>query len=239
MKPPRFVEELWNDAEIPPVDLHMHTNWTDGENSSIEMYDQAVLTGMIAIAFSEHARGSSGGWFPKFADEIRSLPASPCRAYVGVEVKILDKSGALDATDNILACCDQVMASVHRFPGETDSDAGTKNRSAALAIDMEFELMCAALRNSPIDVLGHPFGMSYRRFGVAPPDDLIKEVIELAAETDIAFEINARYHPKPSKFLEWCLSAGARVSFGSNAHSTAEVGKIHRIMTGAENPWQL
>ena len=222
---------------VPRVDMHAHTSWTDGANSVAEMYVGAVVEGIELFNFSEHARRTSDDWFPVFAEEVRALPAAPCRALVGVEVKVLDFEGAIDASDGLLGLCDLVMASVHRFPGETDADAGARNRGAEEAIDTEFRLMCAVLDNPVVDILGHPFGMCYRRFGVAPPDDLMRAVIAKAAKTGVAFEVNARYHPAPRRLIDWCREEAARVSLGSNAHAIAEIGGIVRILEGKEPAW--
>jgi histidinol phosphatase-like PHP family hydrolase len=104
-------------AHVPRGDFHIHTTWTDGTRSVRDMYDAAVAAGLEMALFSEHARRSSGDWFPKFADEVRSLPQDGCKALVGVETKVDDLSGAIDCTDEILSHCDLVMASVHRFRG--------------------------------------------------------------------------------------------------------------------------
>ena len=54
---------------IPSIDYHMHTVWTDGQNTSIEMYNQSIKEGLTSILFSEHARKTSIDWFSKFANE--------------------------------------------------------------------------------------------------------------------------------------------------------------------------
>ena len=38
---------------IPKIDYHMHTVWTDGENTSLEMYNRAIQEGLNSILFSE------------------------------------------------------------------------------------------------------------------------------------------------------------------------------------------
>jgi len=219
-------------ASVPRYDFHMHTSWTDGANTAKEMHASAIDAGLNSILFSEHARRSSGDWFSKFADEVRALPGGVCRALVGVEVKVLDFDGALDTTPAIMENVDLLMGVVHRFPGEEGSIHGTKPFSPEEAIDIEFRLALAILDNPDVDILGHAFGMTYRRFEVSPPDDLMKALITKAAEKNVGFEINSRYHPEPWKLVEWCQSANARISLGSNAHNVREVGEIVRVLEG-------
>src|SRR2546423_803656 len=114
-------------ANIPRRDFHLHTIWTDGAVGVIEMHQSAIAAGLECVLFSEHARRTSGDWFPDFARQVRELPSGECRALVGVETKVDDFSGAIDSTPAILDLCDLVMASVHRFPGEEGIVKGTEN----------------------------------------------------------------------------------------------------------------
>lgn len=232
------VFELVERSQVPAADFHMHTTWTDGEATVAAMHSRAVEVGLEVVLFSEHARRSSGEWFEEFASEVRALPSESCLALVGVESKIDDFDGTLDAREGILELCDLVMASVHRFPGEVVFEVGdAAGYSKQQAIDLEFRLARAALNNPRVDILGHPFGMCYRRFGFAPPEDKMRELIEEAAGTGVAVEVNCHYHPDPWRLIDWCEAAGAPISLGSNAHSLETVGRIRRTLMGSEQPW--
>ena len=225
-------------SRVPAADFHMHTTWTDGAADVSAMHERAIECGLATVLFSEHARRTSGDWFEEFAREVRALPSDSCRALVGVESKIDDFEGNLDAREGILENCDLVMASVHRFPGEVVFERGdAAGYSKEEAIDTEFRLALAGLRNPRVDILGHPFGMSYRRFGFAPPEDRTRDLIEEAARTGVAFEINCHYHPEPWRLIDWCREAGAAIALGSNAHTVAAVGSIGRTLMGVEEPW--
>ena len=221
----------------PLFDFHMHTSWTDGAQSPEEMYDQAVFQGLRYILFSEHARQSSVSWFFNFAKTIRSLPKSPCIAMLGVESKILDFDGNLDITKSIVEMCDIVVASVHRFPGETGRIEGHGNINIKDVSEIEFQLSWAALENPDVDVLGHPFGMTYRRFQQIPDKNKIRALIKKASQSNKAFEINARYHPEPKQLIKMCLKEGTIISLSSDAHNVQDVGRICRILAGEEKPW--
>ena len=220
---------------IPSIDYHMHTVWTDGQNTSIEMYNQSIKEGLTSILFSEHARKTSIDWFSKFANEIRSLPPSPCKALVGVETKIIDFNGELDSNDKIIAECDLVMASVHRFPGEKNMDRMCSNIDKKEALKIELNLSLGVLENEQVYILGHPFGMSIRRFDIYPTEDDFIEIIKKAAKTGTAIEINSHYHNNLWEIIDWCNEYGALISLGSNAHSIDEVGNINiALKSGSE-----
>jgi putative hydrolase len=217
-------------VNLPRIDSHLHTSWTDGEASVEDVYRAAVKCGLTAVLYSEHSRKTSTDWFSSFAAEVRALPSSPCKAYVGTEVKVESRDGAIDTTSAIRDLCDFVMASVHRFidaDGHTMQFAGTNPNEA---VDLEFQLTWAALANPQVDILGHMFGMSYRRFKVVPPDDMICALISRAAECGVAVEVNSHYHPNPRQMIKWCQDFNSFITFGSNSHTLGTVGEIMRVV---------
>lgn len=228
----RWLSEI-APGHVPAIDLHMHTQWTDGDATVAEMHARAIQCGLKTILFSEHARRTSADWFPRFAAEVRALPSVQCRALVGVECKVDGFGGEIDSGPAILNECDLVMASVHRFPGEVGNTKGTTGGfSPEQAIDMEFHMSMAVMDNPAVDILGHPFAMSLARFGITPPWELFQALMEKAALTGVAFEVNARYHRDPWELVRACRQAGAAISLGSNAHSLDEVGLIIRQLEG-------
>ena len=82
--------------------------------------------------------------------------------------------------------------------------------------------------------MGHPFGMSIRRFNIQPTEDDFKQIIKKAAETGIAIEVNSHYHDNSWEIINWCKEFGALISLGSNAHNVNKVGHINRILKGEE-----
>lgn len=217
-------------ARVPRIDSHLHTSWTDGEAGVDAVYRAAVACGLATVLYSEHSRKTSADWFPSFAAEVRALPSAPCKAYVGTEVKVESRDGAIDTLPAISELCDFVMASVHRF---IDTDGRTlqfDQTDPDAAIDLEFELTWAVLANPQVDILGHMFGMSYRRFGKIPLGEKIRELIARAAQYGVAVEVNSHYHPNALQMVRWCQEFDAQISFGSNAHALKEVGNIMRQM---------
>jgi histidinol phosphatase-like PHP family hydrolase len=221
---------------IPKFDFHMHTTWTDGTASTEDMYAQALAEGLKAVLFSEHSRKTSGDWFAEFAAEVRAVSSDSCRAFVGTEVKVNDANGNLDLSPEVRALVDFVIVSVHRFP---DADGGLldfKDVSAAESEEREYMLSMAALDNKDTDILGHPFGMTLKRYQRMPVEKRFRQIIEKCAHRNIAFDISGSYHPNPWQLLDWCKDAGASVVLGSDAHTTQDVGRIQRILSGKEAP---
>mgnify|MGYP001225015150 CR=1 FL=1 len=209
------------------IDMHMHTNWTDGKNTVNEMYKKSCQKKLSHILFSEHSRKKSGKWFHKFSKEVRNLKKKRCTAYVGTEVKVLNFKGDLDLSKKIYKLCDFIMASVHRFPGEKgDMIMSRKNFKKSEAIQIEYRLMCSAIKNPKTDILGHPFGMSIKRFGARPNKKLFLDLMRRCKRKKVAFEINSAYHYNKNWLLEKCIDENIYFSLGSNAHKVTNVGNV-------------
>ena len=218
--------------KLPPIDFHIHTNWTDGVNTVQSVYNKSNQIGLKFILYSEHSRKSSGKWFKNFHNQVRNLNIKNCIPMVGTEVKILNFKGDLDIAKKNFKLCDLVMASVHRFPGEKaikkKKKFNIKNKKNA--IETELQLLLAACKNKKTDILGHPFGMSIKRFGIPPKLSYFEKVIKSAKKNHKIFEINLHYHKKIfKKLIKLCLKYNCLMSFGSNAHSINEIKNFNNI----------
>ena len=234
----KFFKKIFQDykknKKIPSIDLHVHTNWTDGKHSVKSMVKTANKLKLKTILFSEHSRTNSKKWFNKFSKEVRNNQGNnkkeTCQLLVGTEVKIMDYDGSLDLNQSIKKKCDLIMASVHRFPGEKGKIKGKKsNLSRQKAIKIEYDLSMQAIKKSKFDILGHPFGMSIKRFKAKPKWKLFKDLIKECKKHNKIFEINYHYHKNYKKLLNQCIKSQTLFSLGSNAHSKKELGKITKI----------
>ena len=128
------------------------------------------------------------------------------------------------------------MGVVHRFPGEVGNIKDNKiTISKKEAIETEYELSRKLLKYSNIDILGHPFGMSYKRFNATPDKKYIIDLINLAQKYNKLYEINAAYHPNPWELIKICKAKGTRFTLGSNAHNVNDIGKIIRKLEGGDD----
>lgn len=214
----------------PPMDAHLHTTWGDGEQSVPEVYQAAINAGLKAILFSEHACKKDAGWFGKFAEEVRSLPPSSCRPFVGAECNIADCTGCIDTVPAIVEVCDLMMVSVLSLPDAKGNKLDLARLDPQKAMEIEYELSWAALANPQVDILGRIFGICYHEFDFSPPEEKLRALIARAVEYDVAIEINAKYHPNPVRLMDLCAKAEARITFGSNAHRAADVGATVKML---------
>ena len=174
---PELVEpkDIWGD-------LHVHSDWSDGRASILEMANAARALGYEYIAVCDHSPsvGIAGGLTPEEMEEkIKAVAAvnealEGIRVLVGTEVDI-KADGRLDYPNDLLAKCDVVVASVHM--GQQQTLRAISGR------------LISAIENEFVDIIGHPTG---RIIDQREPYDLdMQSVLEAARRTGTAMEINA------------------------------------------------
>ena len=223
MKRPQFVRF----SELAPAhinrDLQVHTVASDGEATISQMLQQAETLGLEEVAFTEHVRRTSD-YFSAFAADVRSHRAgSRVYAYVGLEAKVLDEDGMLDAAPGVLAEAEVILGSVHRFPMGRERFVPAEQFGYVEAARRELTLSLGLLRYAPIHVLAHPGGMCYRAFGQFP-EDYLGTLMAASLERGIAIEINSKYTTDLDPFLALCREVNPFISVGSDAHRLSELG---------------
>lgn len=196
-------------------DLHLHTTWSDGAASPLEMAVAAARRGYEYLAITDHSGGLAiaNGLKPERLIAQRHAIAevqagAPARLLAGSEVEV-NRDGRLDFDDELLAGLDLVVASLH----------------SGLRQDVETitNRICQTLRNEHVDIVAHPTGRLIERRQGASYD--WPRVFEAAHETATAIEIN---------------SDPARLDMSDvNARAAAEAGVLISIDSDAHHPDSL
>lgn len=211
---------------VPRIDLHLHTDFTDGKSSIREMFAAARREELEIIGFTEHVRRGVE-WFQGFQHAVSRERGdfSEIGVVIGIEAKALDCKGNLDADPSIIAQADIVLGAVHAFPDMRGGFFEPVDFETAALI--EYETSMGLLEHSEIDILAHPGALTTQRFG-GYPDTYLREIIQKAAETGHAIELNGEYFNSKqlSMVLDECRRVNAWITLGSNAHHASEVGRI-------------
>jgi len=164
------------------------------------------------------------------AAKERGLPVK-----LGLEVDWFP--GAAEAIRELLAPYpwDYVLGSVHFLDGwpiDVTPDYGWPQRDVAATYQQYFAELAAAAQSGLFDILAHPDLV--KKFGhrIDDPSPLYGPVIEAAARKGVALEISTaglrvparELYPAPA-FLQQAAAAGLAVTFGSDAHDPADVGR--------------
>lgn len=162
--------------------LHVHTTYSDGAHSVLEMALAAQKLGMTHLGICDHSQGAfyAGGLTPARVRqqwlEIDAVNADlqNFRILKGIESDILG-DGSLDYDDALLGGFDFVVASVHSKFDLSEADQTSR--------------LIKAVQNPFTTILGHPTGRLLLRRPSYKLD--IPAVLEAARDAGAVVEINA------------------------------------------------
>jgi DNA polymerase (family 10) len=224
------ADDLPDLVEQPDMrgDLHLHTAWSDGNNTVTEMAEAAAAFGHDYIAVTDHATGPGmvGGvglddeGLLDQVEEVREVAADADVAlFTGVEANI-DAEGGLSVGDDALDALDCVVASPH---AGLDGD-GT-------------DRIVAAIEHPATDIVGHPTGRQLnQRSGL----DLDFETVgKAAAEEGVALEINAnpRRLDLRGAAVKQAVEQGATIAIDTDAHRPESYAYIRYGIHTARRGW--
>lgn len=192
-------------------DLHIHSNFSDGTATMVEMAGAAKERGFEYIVFCDHAspmgmvhgvkEDNIGEYLAKIEEARSHVPG--IEIFAGAEVDIME-DGSLYLPDAALAKLDWVVASVHAHFKMTNQEM-TKR-------------IVRALENPHVRLLGHPTARLLLRRD--PIDYNFDEVAAVAAKRGIAMEINASVFRLDLNDVNArrAKEAGAKIAINTDAH---------------------
>jgi DNA polymerase (family 10) len=192
--------------------FHVHTTWSDGAATIVDMAKAARAEGFSYVGITEHSQAASyaGGLD---ARRLRQQARAVARArrevpgvalLHGVEVDVMP-DGALDLDDATLGALDFVIASVH-----ADFDMSPERMTARLL---------RAVSHPLVTILGHPTGrLLLGRAGCAFD---LEAVATAAAANDTFLEINANPQRLDlgEDLIRRAAARGARFAIDPDAHT--------------------
>jgi DNA polymerase (family X) len=235
--PPELREEPFR-GEPPPLltrddirgDLHVHTTWSDGKASVLEMATAARDLGYEYLAICDHTPnvrvvpGLDADDLRRQAEEIAAVneQLSPFRVLRGTEVDIR-ADGMLDLPDDVLAELEWVQLSLH---------AGQRQQRDELT-----RKVTEAMRHPAVRALSHPKG---RIINHRPPNALdLERTFEVALETGVALETNGL----PDRLdlsgpeIRLAIEAGVPIVVSTDAHSVRGLGNMRLAVHTARRGW--
>jgi histidinol phosphatase-like PHP family hydrolase len=198
-------------------DLQMHTTWSDGEGSILQMAQAAVERGYEYIAITDHSKGLqiaggiNEGQLRKQAQEIAEINDHVRRQDLtvlrSVELNI-NPRGLGDMEPESLKELDLVLGCFH---------------SSLRSKEDQTNRYVAALRNPNIHILGHPRGRIYNfRLGLWAG---WSRVFGVAAELNKAVEIDG-YPDRQDlniDLIRLAKKAGCLISLGTDSHGVGQL----------------
>lgn len=213
------ILDLARDGQLPDLitladirgDLHLHSDWSDGHGTILEMATAARVKGYAYLSISDHsgglaiARGLNRDRLKEQRAEIErvNVLVPELRLLRASEVEV-HPDGTLDFPDEVLAELDLVVASLHSALSRSTEELTSR--------------IVKVMRNPHVDIIAHPTGrIIERRPGGSYDWD---EVFVVARETGTAIEINAN----PSRLdmsdeiARQANAAGVTIVIDTDAH---------------------
>src|SRR6266853_5725511 len=223
---PKLVQE----SDLRGV-LHVHSTWSDGQNTIREMAEACVMRGFTYLGLTDHSKTAAyaGGLNEEDLrrqheeiDRLNAEYAGRIRILKGTECDIL-RDGSLDFADEVLATLDFVVASIHS--------------QSNLPPQEQTQRMLRAVSNPYVDIIGHPTGrVLLERDGYTLD---LEAVIDAAAAHGVCIEINA----DPSRLdLDWrylhrARDKGIKIPIDPDAHTIAGLDKMRFGIGIARKGW--
>ena len=211
-------------------DLHMHSTWSDGKATILEMATAARELGYEYVAICDHTPnvrvvpGLDADDLRRQGEEIAAVneELAPFRVLRGTEVDIR-ADGTLDLPDDVLAELDWVQLSLH---------AGQRQGRAELT-----RKVTEAMRHPAVRALSHPKG---RIINHRPPNELdLERTFEVALETGVALETNGL----PDRLdlsgpeIKQAIEAGVPIVVSTDAHSVRGLENMRLAVHTARRGW--
>ncbi|HEY3018319.1 MAG TPA: PHP domain-containing protein [Gaiellaceae bacterium] len=211
-------------------DLHVHTTWSDGKASVLEMATAARDLGYEYLAICDHTPnvrvvpGLDADDLRRQSEEIAAVneELAPFRVLRGTEVDIRS-DGELDLPDDILEGLDWVQLSLHAGQRQPRDELTRK--------------VTEAMRHPAVRALSHPKG---RIINHRPPNALdLERTFEVALETGVALETNGL----PDRLdlsgpeIRLAVEAGVPIVVSTDAHSVRGLGNMRLAVHTARRGW--
>ncbi|MFX0169604.1 MAG: DNA polymerase/3'-5' exonuclease PolX [Candidatus Hodarchaeota archaeon] len=210
-------------------DLHVHTKWSDGNDTIEAMATAAQKRGYKYLGICDHSkqiRIAHGLDEEKLREQIATIRTLNKRIrglhlLAGIEVEILS-DGSLDLTKEVLAETDLVVAALHY-------------RTKASEEEMTDRLI-QAMKNQFVDILAHPLG---RIVAQRPAYEVnLDELCSAAKRYNITLEINALDRlDLPDTAARFAQEKDVKLAINSDAHQISQLDAMIYGVATARRGW--
>lgn len=211
-------------------DLHVHSNWSDGGNSILEMAKASEALGYSYIAVTDHSQSlkvAGGLSLSELKEKKKELDKANkqlnnFRIFFGTEVDI-DSNGKIDYPNSVLKQFDIVIAAIH---------TGFKQNKLQIT-----KRIIKACQNKYVNIIAHPTG---KLWGVRDAYDIdFEEIIKVAKDTNTALEISSFPQRLDLNDIHTRLAKEAQVklSINTDSHSINQLISMKYGISVARRAW--
>jgi putative hydrolase len=230
------------------ADYHMHTKYSDGNNTLEEMAKSAQVKGLKEIAITDHGPKNIGvgvknemQYLEIKKETERVSDKLGIKVKCGAEANIISVDGHIDVSEAICKELDLLLVGLHPYIMPKDINTAYNfvlaNRFSKHLDSVRMKVMntnskalVEAMHHYDVDIITHP--------NLGMPIDTW-EVARACAETDTLFELNVGHKYQSAADVILASKQGARFVANSDAHYVETVGDLDhasKILAQAKIP---
>ncbi|MGB3763769.1 MAG: PHP domain-containing protein [Ornithinimicrobium sp.] len=216
------------------ADWHTHSDVTDGADPLSAMVDAGRAAGLHTLGLSDHVRADTT-WLPDYVATVRGLGHGEMSLRCGVEAKMLDSSGALDAPPGLEAL-DYLLIADHQYPSAqgpvhprvVSEQVASGALGPETVISTVIAATAAAVAASPVPaIVAHLFSL-LPKCGVDESlvhEDMLEPLITAARRAEARVEVNEKWRCPSKRVVDHLSRYGVEITAGSDAHRAVDVGR--------------
>lgn len=212
-------------------DWHIHSTFSDGRNEPGEIIEAAISLGLELVAITDHVNRESE-WLDDFVIEIERLKSrydDKIKILSGIEAKVIDLDGNIDAREEFFKKVDIVLGAFHRIP---NSNGFISREEIPVERDRVLNFWYKAFlslleKDNHVDIIAHPTNI-LKINGIDVPLWMKREITRVGRRTGKIFEFNLKYNVPDEEFINMLREKDIPMSIGGDAHSVEELKETYR-----------
>jgi len=221
-------------APVPLQDMHVHSTFSDGNNTIEENIEEAETLGLKTLTCVDHVRADTD-YLPDYVAAIRRLrPTTEVKLICGIEAKLMDTSGALDlpplpdGIDRIYAADHQVpLEDGPHHPREVKAEIESGARNPIDVINAIIESTANAARTHENMVIAHLFSM-LPKLGLSETDvprESLDELARATAQSGTLIEVSERWRCPSAASLRPFIDRDVPLLMSTDSHKREHIGR--------------
>ena len=222
-------------VEVPKQDMHVHSTFSDGNNSIEENIEEAESLGLRQLTCVDHVRVDTD-YLPDYVAAIERLrPTTSVELFCGIEAKLLNTAGDLDLPPELPEGIDRIYAADHQVPladgphhpREVKAAIEDGSMSPEEVIGAIIESTAGACEKHDDLVIAHMFSI-LPKIGLdedAVPEEALAGLAATAARTGNRIEISERWSCPNARSLRPFVEAGVEVLMSTDSHKREHIGR--------------
>lgn len=227
-------------------DWHVHSTFSDGADTLERNIEAASSRGLTHLGCVDHVRRDTT-YVPDYVVAVEAARATTrLTLSIGIEAKILDRSGLLDLPASY-AGVDLIYVADHQFPGVDgpisprvvkESIAAGERDAQAVLDGLAQATMAAMVIHAPRNrlVLAHLFSI-VPKLGLSEDDlrdSALAEIASVAARTGTLIEVSERWRCPSGRMIKICKAHGVQIIASTDSHRSTDIGAYDYVRTMAE-----